>query len=779
VNLPPSKVGQDFNVTDLLLMEGGQCWITTTSGLISYHLHSEKSQVYTCSLGPTVSYNSFTSVCSIGERLYLGTASMGIVEFDRMSHTFSSGIAIDNRLILNLASDGEKFVYAGTNGGGVKIIDVVTGTVENVIARQSKPESLSSNSIYALLLDGDGRFWVGTYSAGLCFSNIVEGSFKVFDLSADHPDINKSIRSFYFDSNGSKYYGTRNGFAATSANGVFNFFQSSHTESLKSNIILSIYPYEAHLLIGTYGGGVSQYSLAEPSMTPFLAHTPLSQGNIYDFAQDSTGALWITSFEGLFRYSPQNNELINFNTQNSTLINDQLFAITFDSKERLWVGSMAGVQALEWGEQGLIPIDLSVIPDNRFKTNYVYEDRDAQIWICTERGGLIQLDPDLTKSTQYRRKDGLPDNSICTIVEDQEGNYWISTLKGLCRFSPAAKAFVKYSMADGIPGLVFTPAASYLQEDGTIYLGNEKGLVHFKPADLDEANSAAKIMITDFYLSGKEVLPQEGTVLTSVMEETQEIRLATQKNDIGFRFISLNYINASNNRYQYKLEGLDQEWKDNGSNNTVFFEDLEAGNYTFRVRNSNDSGLAAANEAQVKIFIRASFFTSSLFYALLLGTVLFGGIVLIRHIQSLPHKIKKKIDHSKSTQKYNGSRISLDRSDAIITELRRQMKEEKLYLNPNLKLLDISNQINYPMNEISQVLNQHLNQNFPDFINKYRVEEVKNLMSQEEFQRFTLVAIAQQCGFNSKTSFYRIFKKETGQTPADYLREYWQRLEKT
>ena len=74
-------------------------------------------------------------------------------------------------------------------------------------------------------------------------------------------------------------------------------------------------------------------------------------------------------------------------------------------------------------------------------------------------------------------------------------------------------------------------------------------------------------------------------------------------------------------------------------------------------------------------------------------------------------------------------------------------------------------------NEISQVLNQARNQSFSDFVNRYRVKEFKRQMEEGAFEKYTLVAIAQKSGFNSKTSFYRIFKNETGKTPADYLKE--------
>jgi AraC-like DNA-binding protein len=122
-------------------------------------------------------------------------------------------------------------------------------------------------------------------------------------------------------------------------------------------------------------------------------------------------------------------------------------------------------------------------------------------------------------------------------------------------------------------------------------------------------------------------------------------------------------------------------------------------------------------------------------------------------------------------EKYKFSKIPENHSTLIIQELKRYMEEKKPYLNAELKLADLASEIKYPLHEISQVLNQDLNQSFSDFINRYRVEEVKKRMEDKAYAKYTFIAIAQQCGFNSKTSFYRIFKNETGKTPADYLKE--------
>lgn len=770
----PSLLGdQHMSITGIFQDYQGVHWITTSQGLVRYSISDKKCELFRSELMPQTAYNSFTAICGIGTRLYLGTANAGIVEFDLSNKVFAKGTSTDNKIILNVTSDNKELIYVGTNGGGLKIINVNTREIESIVTDPNDSESLSSNSIYSFYLDKEGRYWIGTYAAGLCFTKNVKENFKLHRLTVDYPEVNKSIRSFYFSPNGAEYFGTRNGFAQLTKNGKLNYFQSSLTKrtGLRSNIILSIYPFKNDLLIGTYGGGVSRFSIAEQKMKPFLESSALSQGNVYAFATDHADNLWITSFSGLYRYSVKDRSLVNFNTQNSDLKSDQIFEITFDSQERIWVGSMSGTSVYAFKNNRLELLDLSVIPDNTFKTNHIYEDLEGNIWICTERGGLTMIDSSLTQSNTFLEENGLPDNSVCSIIEGSPGEYWVSTLKGLCKYSIPSRKFTKHFISEGLPSLVFTPAATYRSSEGTIFLGNEKGLIYFDPGEVNGTSFSSRILFTDLFISGKKVNPGKNLPLNKIIEETDEVRLNEQMNNIGFRFVVLNYINPADNNYRYKLEGYDKDWRNNGSNNTVFYQNLKPGDYTFKVGNVNNLDNELASHVEVKIHIHRTFFNSLYFYVLLLSLGLACAFFLIRYIRGLPNKIKQKIDLSIKPEKYKGAKISKNRGDLIIHELKKHMSEKKLYLNPGLKLADLSSDTNYPMNEISQVLNQDLQQSFSDFVNKYRVEEVKKLMSMGEHEKFTLVAIAKQCGFNSKTSFYRVFKKETGKTPADYLKD--------
>jgi YesN/AraC family two-component response regulator len=247
--------------------------------------------------------------------------------------------------------------------------------------------------------------------------------------------------------------------------------------------------------------------------------------------------------------------------------------------------------------------------------------------------------------------------------------------------------------------------------------------------------------------------------------------LFRSSNSIGFRFVAFNYINPADNDYQYKLDGFDKEWRNNGSKNTVFYEKLNPGSYTFRVRNAEEADTNSPNNLSVNIIISHSFLKSPLFIGFLLLLMIWGAWMMMKYIKKLQTEGRKMIEMPQKSEKYKGLKIPENESSLIIRELKKYMDEQKPYLNAELKLADLSHAINYPAHEISQVLNQDLNLSFYDFVNSYRIEEVKKRMADKAYEKFTFIAIAEQCGFNSKTSFYRIFKNETGKTPADYLKE--------
>ncbi|GHV04527.1 hypothetical protein FACS189416_2990 [Bacteroidia bacterium] len=124
-----------------------------------------------------------------------------------------------------------------------------------------------------------------------------------------------------------------------------------------------------------------------------------------------------------------------------------------------------------------------------------------------------------------------------------------------------------------------------------------------------------------------------------------------------------------------------------------------------------------------------------------------------------------------SEPKIKASKLPVKNGETIQQSLLLLVTEKKPYLNPDLKLPELASMLQCPPHDLSQILNDQFHQSFTDFINHYRVEEFKQLLHKDEHDKYTLTALSEQCGFSSRSSFFRIFKNTTGITPLEYLKQ--------
>lgn len=121
-------------------------------------------------------------------------------------------------------------------------------------------------------------------------------------------------------------------------------------------------------------------------------------------------------------------------------------------------------------------------------------------------------------------------------------------------------------------------------------------------------------------------------------------------------------------------------------------------------------------------------------------------------------------------KKYAKSGLNDEMAKVIHQELNQLMKTERLFTQPELSLNDLAARLDIHSNSLSQVINGIEGVNFYDYINSLRIEEFKRMASRPENQKFTLLGLAYECGFNSKSTFNRIFKKTTGMSPSEYMK---------
>lgn len=123
-------------------------------------------------------------------------------------------------------------------------------------------------------------------------------------------------------------------------------------------------------------------------------------------------------------------------------------------------------------------------------------------------------------------------------------------------------------------------------------------------------------------------------------------------------------------------------------------------------------------------------------------------------------------------EKYAKSGLTDVLAEEVYTKLLHLLNQETIYKENNLSLNDLASTLDIHPNYLSQIINEKRSENFYDFINTFRVEEFKRLIKIPKNQQFTLIALAYDCGFNSKSSFNRYFKKHTGITPSQYAKSF-------
>lgn len=161
------------------------------------------------------------------------------------------------------------------------------------------------------------------------------------------------------------------------------------------------------------------------------------------------------------------------------------------------------------------------------------------------------------------------------------------------------------------------------------------------------------------------------------------------------------------------------------------------------------------------------FCTDSLFLTLSVFVILIGYFGLKQNI-IFENELEEHTVFSEEKVKYAGSTLKEKEADKYSEQLMEYMRLKKPYLNPELTLAQLASEIDVSTHHLSQIINEQFKLNFFEYINQFRVEEVKTRINDPKFENYSLLGIAFDSGFNSKSSFNRIFKKSTNQTPSQY-----------
>ncbi|SDM30165.1 hybrid sensor histidine kinase/response regulator transcription factor [Kriegella aquimaris] len=519
------------------------------------------------------------------------------------------------------------------------------------------PGSLTKNVIKSLFLDKAGILWIGTNGGGINKLDPLRKQFKHIRKTSDTNSLSyDKIRSIYEDSNGTIWIGTEGGgFNMLQKRGNAKYSNFKSFDVIKNTFAItevSSMPRKTLLVGGEGSLGLYKIDISRPNGVTKRNIVPFQnfKHSVFSLLEDHNKTLWIGTYGGgLHRWTP-NGKLGSFlksnftnNTLDSTSISDNIIRNVLEDRQgNLWIATGNGLSLISanqtMADQPNFRNFRNTVQDSSsISHNYIlslYESTNGDIWIGTFGGGLNRFVPgkdgQKDKFIAYKELDGLPNNVIKGILEDDNGHLWLSTNKGLSKFDPIQKTFKNYNVNDGLQSNEFQELACLKRNNGEMLFGGVNGFNAFFPKDIKDNSQASETVITNFSIQNKPIATGEKingrTVLKRSIEKTDQIRLKHNENSFSFEFVSLHYAAPIKNRFAYKLEGFDDNWVQAPSNNRfATYTNIAPGEYTLKVKSSNNDGLWDQTPSKIEITVVPPFWKTNAAY--IVYTLLFLGIL--------------------------------------------------------------------------------------------------------------------------------------------------------
>ncbi len=661
----------------------GFLWICTKKGLYRFDSNNEKFTAYQHNEDDPGSLptNLINAIYEDKDSytFWIGTEE-GLIEFSPdnnqytlFQHDQNNPASISNNHVYTSIRDNFGHLWIGSRNGLNKFNDS-TYQFTHYKNDPSNPGSLSSNNISKLYIDKGGVLWVGTFEKGINKTDTYLVNFKHYKYSSKRPEglPNKTIRSIYQDKYGILWVGAVNG-GLTKINLKNNTFENSHVnkhisfDQYEFGTVTSIYEdHKGNFWVGTWTNGIAKATFKgkgrnrEIDKCKFYSHDSnnpysLNNNSIQFIFEDSADRLWIGTADGLNMYDYNNDrfKLFSYNADNENSLSSFSIqdAIAQYNDSIFWLGTWNGLNKitldadfdLKFDSAGpnLNPLakfehfyknedDFNSLSDNRVIS--VCLDNNKNLWVGTHGGGLNKMvfkNDSTIKYTNYRESSGFSNNVVYCIFNDNEDDIWCSTNNGITEVLTSGKMLL-YNENDGLQGKEFFWGAGYKSPSGEMFFGGTNGFNSFFPSQIKANPYQPPVVFTNLSVLSESVKP-DGKFIKDNISEAKEINLNWSDKVFTIEFSALHFYSPKSIRYQYKLNGFDNEWiSTDYKKRAITYTNLNPGSYTFFVKATNSEGDWSKDVKSIVINIKPPFYKTLWFqisFAVLILCLIFAIIL--------------------------------------------------------------------------------------------------------------------------------------------------------
>ncbi|MEM8889724.1 MAG: two-component regulator propeller domain-containing protein, partial [Bacteroidota bacterium] len=518
---------------------------------------------------------------------------------------------LNDHSIFSVYEDSQQRIWVGTESQGINLYLEEEDSFHSYTQDHTDKVGLKSNSINVIFEDKAGRFFFGSNNQGFFL-------YDPYAINFNHKDqlfgfrLKFSTVTSFLEEGDNMWIGTDGGGISIwdRKNKQYSFLNHDpkNPKSLGSNEVLCIMKDSKGIIwTGNWNGGLNRYDPKTKSFKTYKNNAfpnSLGSNNVFNIKEDKNGDLWLACWGyGVSRFNRATGDFFNIGYQK---YNDALMAhyMTYDIEiddltGDIWVATVLGLDRISMIGKEEYKIKHFFYNKEKKTTisapnvHSICEDAQHRLWVGTVNG-LNLYDRERENFTHFHKGDGLPSNFIKDIIQLENGDFWISTAKGMAKMTESEQGFEFeiFTKSDGLQADEFFFNSFYLTEKKELFVGGVNGFNHFDPRDLKQSPYAPQMQFTSFSLSNKEVeIGTKDSPLHSHINTQNQLTLKKNQSAFSLEYEGVNMTSPDKNTYEYKLEGFDEDWNKVGNRSVATYTNLDAGAYVFMLKGSNRDGV--------------------------------------------------------------------------------------------------------------------------------------------------------------------------------------------
>nr|WP_255539718.1 two-component regulator propeller domain-containing protein [Parapedobacter sp. ISTM3] len=602
--------------------------------------------------------------------LWVGSLNNGLFKYDASADTFCRTPSCDDAdlPISDLIVSAANTIYVATDGRGVKYVDPAVGELVDLdlpIATFNHAKS----KMKSILEDRDGNIWMGLYQKGVFMMPAHKHRFGYIGYKSINKNLigSNSVMAIWEDRRGELWVGSDNDGLYRVGPGLTTSKHYANEGQAPGTIMAIFEDSKGHLWVGSYLEGLARFDRESGRFSYPVILKDKKNANVqrvFRIAEDAYQRLWLATMgSGLFRLDLHSYEVKRYATEEKTkfkpqsncIPNDWINCVSVSRDNKLYFGTYDGLGCLDLETESFV----SVFGRNRLFGDVViyalYDDDQGNLWLGTSKG-LKRLKIPSLEVSEFGVEDGLPSNIVWSVEGDRHGDIWLSTNRGISKLDVRRKQFLNFHAGDGLQGDEFMRGVSLKSSDGKLFFGGLHGISYFNPDEIHIQRKVLAVQVVDLYIHGKAVRKgmKSGrfNIIDTAINQASAFHLAHHDNSFTIEFSTMDFSDSERVVFQYSMNG--NAWISlPTSSNRITFDNLMSGTHRLLVRAT--AANASSDIKAVTLVIHPVWYLSAsakacyIVLALLLGYGILTAVKSRRRIrhQMRAHRRKEEINEAK------------------------------------------------------------------------------------------------------------------------------------